>query len=282
LEVIDLVSQVRVHSIPGIPEPQGVAHASGLNKIFVGSRGGKLYIYDGTTYGLISAIDYNADVDAQRYDAASKRVYVGYGDEDKAAIGMVDATTNHRLDQEYKTGGHPESFQLETSGPNIYGNLPDLKQIAVIDRATAKITRWPIALEENFPMALDEADHRLFVGTRTPPRLAVFDTNTGKMVVTLESVADMDDLYYDASRKRVYVPGGQGSISVFQQKDAPTTMSFLPKFPRRLAHAPRAIPRSWERRGSTAFTSLFRLPAVTEQKSGFIQCRIEDLRGMEA
>jgi hypothetical protein len=69
-------------------------------------------------------------------------------------------------------------------------------------------------------MALAEADHRLFVATRTPPRLVVFDTNSGHLVATLPTVQDSDDLYYDSARQRVYVPGGEGYISVFQQDDA--------------------------------------------------------------
>jgi hypothetical protein len=40
---------------------------------------------------------------------------------------MIDAATNQRLDEEYKLGGEPESFQLEKYGPNIYVNVPDLK-----------------------------------------------------------------------------------------------------------------------------------------------------------
>jgi hypothetical protein len=216
---MNLVTDTRVHSIPGIPEPQGVTYATGLNKLFVGSRQGKLYIYDGTSYDLITALDYHADVDNLRYDEASKRVYVDYGDEDKAAIGMVDATTNQRLPDEFKTGAHPESFQLEKSGSKIYVNLPDLKKIGVIDRTTHKMSSWPLTLEENYPMALNEPEHRLFIATRTPPRLVVFDTNSGKTVATLPCVADVDDLYYDASYKRVYIPGGQGFIDVFQEKD---------------------------------------------------------------
>jgi DNA-binding beta-propeller fold protein YncE len=98
-------------------------------------------------------------------------------------------------------------------------NLPDLEQIAVIDRSTRSITRWPLTFESNFPMALDEPDHRLFVATRTPPQLAVFDTNSGRLVATLAAVQDSDDLYYDSARKRVYVPGEEGYISVFQQED---------------------------------------------------------------
>ncbi len=221
VEVINTVEGTVVHHITGVPEPQGIAFATGLNKIFVASRKGKLYIYDGNDYKLIAGIDYNADVDNLRYDVASKRVYVGYGDEDKAAIGMVDAATNQRLDEVYKIGTHPESYQLEKSGPNIYVNLEDLKQVGVIDRNTKKLTKWdlPAKFEENFPMALDEANHRLLIVTRTPPRLVVYDTNSGKVVATQPCVADVDDLYYDANHKRVYIPGGQGFIDVFQQND---------------------------------------------------------------
>jgi DNA-binding beta-propeller fold protein YncE len=232
VEVINLVEGTEVHRITGIPEPQGVTYAPGLNKIFVGSRKGKLYIYDGATYNLITSISYNADVDNLRYDVASKRVYAGYGDGDKAAIGMIDATTNKRLNEEYKTGAHPESFQLETSGTRIYVNLEDLKQIGVIDRTTKKMSIWPLPdqFEENFPMALDEPDHRLFIVTRTPPRLVVFNTNSGKVVATLPCVADVDDLYYDSNHKRVYIPGGQGFIDIFQQKD-PDHFEHLAKIP---------------------------------------------------
>jgi hypothetical protein len=64
------------------------------------------------------------------------------------------------------------------------------------------------------------ADHRLFVGTRTPARLAVFDTNSGHMIAALPCVQDTDDLYYDVARRLIYVAGGEGFINVFQQKDA--------------------------------------------------------------
>lgn len=221
VEVLNLVEGLEIHHIPGIPDPQGIVYAIGLNKLFVGSRQGKLYIFDGISYDLETVIDYKADVDNLRYDAASKRVYLGYGDGDTAAIGMVDATTNQRLDEVYKIGAHPESYQLERSGPNVYVNVPDLRQVGVIDRGTKKITKWtlPEKNEDNFPMALDEADHRLFIATRTPPRLMVFDTNSGKVIAALPCVGDVDDLYYDANHKRVYIPGGQGFLDVFQQKD---------------------------------------------------------------
>ncbi len=219
-EVVNLVSQRRVHTIAGIPSPQGVVFSPETNKIFVGSEKRKLYIYDGTSYEVITSIDFHGDVDNLRYDAADKRVYVGFGDDEAAAIGMVDAVSNERLSGEFKLGAHPESFQLETSGPRIFVNLPDLKQIAVVNRKTGAITRWPLSEGKNFPMALDEADHRLFVVTRSPARLVVLNTESGHPVATLPVVQDADDLYYDPEHKRVYVPGGEGYISVFKQHDA--------------------------------------------------------------
>ena len=219
-EIIGLSGQTVVRTISRVPTPQGVAYSPETNKLFVGSDEGKLYVYDGTTFDLITSIDFGNDVDNLRYEATEKRVYVGYGDEKTGAIGMVDAATNKRLDSEFKLGAHPESFQLAGEGPNIYVNLPDLRQIAVVNRTTHSIIRWPIGFDGNFPMALDESDHRLFVATRTPPQLAVFDTNSGHLVAARPAVQDADDLYYDSARKRVYVPGGEGYISVFQQDDA--------------------------------------------------------------
>jgi DNA-binding beta-propeller fold protein YncE len=230
VEVIDISARLRVHTIAGIPNPQGVVYAPESKKLFAASSKGKLYIYDGRTFALVKSIDFHGDVDNLRYDAANQRVYVGYGEDETGAIGAVDASTNERLQEEYKLGAHPESFQLETAGPNIYVNLPDLRQIAVINRKTRAIARWPMTLEHNFPMALDEADHRLFVVTHQPPRLAVFDTDSGQAVVTLPCVQDADDVYYDSSRKRIYVPGGEGFISVFQQTDA-DHYSLLAKVP---------------------------------------------------
>ncbi len=232
VEVISMFGGRVEHTITGVPGPQGLAFSPEANKLFVASEEGKLYIYDGASFNLITTIDFPGGADNLRYDAANKRVYVGCGDDEKTGgIATVDAMTNNRLDEEYRIGDGPESFQLEKSGPNIYVNIPGLKQIAVINRSTKVITRWPLSgLLMNFPMALDEADRRLFVGIREPPRLAVFDTASGGMVALLPSVADADDLYFDAEHKRVYMPGGEGFIYVFQM-NSPDHYQLLAKVP---------------------------------------------------
>src|SRR5690349_10442545 len=181
VEAINIGGRILEHTI-SVPDPQGAAFSPETNKLFVASGAGKVYIYDAKSYAEIAAIDFPGGADNMRYDAATKRVYVGCGDDEKTgAIAMIDATTNQRLAEEYKLGGEPEAFQLEHSGPSIYVNVPDSKEIVVVNRATKQIAHWPLkGVESNFPMALDEADHRLFVGVRVPPRLAVIDTNSGR------------------------------------------------------------------------------------------------------
>lgn len=232
VEVINIGGRVLDRTITGIPDPQGIAFSPETNKLFVASGRGKVYIYDGASYNPITTVDFEGGADNLRYDSPTKRVYVGCGEDEKSgAIAMIDAATNQRLAEEYKIGGEPESFQLEKAGPNIYVNVPDLQQIVVINRTTKEIAHWPLnGVAHNFPMALDEADHRLFVGVHMPPRLVVFDTAKGRQLAALPSVQDSDDLYFDSDRKRIYMPGGEGYIAAFQMTD-PDHYQLLAKIP---------------------------------------------------
>ena len=65
-------------------------------------------------------------------------------------------------------------------------------------------------------MTLDEANHRLFIGCRSPARLLVLDTASGKTVAQIEISSDTDDVFYDAKRQRIYVSCGEGFLDVFQ------------------------------------------------------------------
>ncbi|MGH9356606.1 MAG: YncE family protein, partial [Terriglobia bacterium] len=92
-------------------------------------------------------------------------------------------------------------------------------EVGVLNRQThALLARWPIIYaKENVPMALDEANHRLFVGTRTPPRIIVLDTDTGRVVTSLPIALHTDDLAFDQIHQRIYAACGQGYISVYHE-----------------------------------------------------------------
>jgi DNA-binding beta-propeller fold protein YncE len=183
VEIVDLRAGKHMETITGLHEPQGVGFVPEFNKIFVANaQSGACEVFDGSSFKRIKSIKLSDDADNIRYDAAARRVYVGYG---SGGLGIIDAATGDQLG-EIKLDGHPESFQLEKSGPRIFVNIPTSQKIAVVDREKrAAVTSWPVGgATANFPMALDETHHRLFVGFRKPAKLSVFDTESGKVSPT--------------------------------------------------------------------------------------------------
>ena len=210
-----------VHSFHGATEPQGVLYVPGFNKIVQAGADGKVLIFDSNTYALQNTIDFGADADNLRWDAQNKKVLVGFGEED-GGIAEIDPATNQRVGTVLKTGGHPESFQIETNGNMVFVNCPDAGNIVeAVNRDTGAVTKWPVrGAKGNFAMALNEPEHRVYTVTRKEPMLLVFNTETGQEVARVPGVAgECDDVYFDAARKRVYIIGGVGVISVVQEED---------------------------------------------------------------
>jgi DNA-binding beta-propeller fold protein YncE len=221
VEVIDLNKAERVHTISGLGAPQGVAFVPELNRLHVANdKGGVCNIYDADSFQLISKVDFGDDADNVRYESASKRVYVGFG---SGGIGVINAVDGKQVGS-IKLAAHPEAFELEGQGQRIFVNVPNARNVAVVDRDKGEvIATWKTdGAFGNFPMALDEASHRLFVGCRLPSKLVVLDTASGKTVTSVGISGDPDDLFYDRKRHRVYVICGAGKIDIIDQTDANT------------------------------------------------------------
>src|SRR5262249_14074503 len=202
LEIVNTFEGRVVQSIKGLNEPQGVVYVPECDKIFVANAGnGLVTVYDGKTYALRKsiALGEESDTDSLRWDEASKRVFVGI----VGGIAMIDAATEEHVESVLKgSGGHSESFQLEKKSSRIFVTVPDDGSVVnVIDRKTGALTKWGLnGAKANYPMALDEDDHRLFVVTRRPPLLIVLDTDTGKEVARVPVGGSCDDVYFDAER----------------------------------------------------------------------------------
>ena len=217
VEVVDVHAGTRVARITGLHEPQGIGYVRRADRLYVANAGGGVDVFEGSTLRRLSRIEGLDDADNVRLDAANGKIYVGYGH----ALAAIDAKSGKLLER-IELAGHPESFQLEPSGTRIFVNVPSAAQIAVVDRSKgAVIGTWSAGEKRaNFPMALDEANHRLFVATRKPPSLLVFDTQAGTRTADLAIAGDADDLFYDAKRKRLYVICGDGVVDIVEQKDA--------------------------------------------------------------
>jgi len=218
VEVLDVERHRHEKSLPGFGEPQGVLYLPDQDRLYVANgTGDRLDILEGNSFASVKRIAKLADADNVRYDHAAAKVVVGYG---KGALQMVDPGSGETTG-EIRLPAHPESFQLERNGSRIFVNVPDARQVAVVDRSKRAITAtWDVpGARSNFPMTLDEAGRRLFVGARSPAVLLVYDTDSGKVVAKPPIGADTDDVFFDAERKRVYVICGEGRVDVFRQDD---------------------------------------------------------------
>jgi DNA-binding beta-propeller fold protein YncE len=221
VEVLDLRKDERIHSIAGLGAPQGIVYTPELDRLFVANdKAGIFKIYDGKSFRETSELNFADDADNIRYDDATKKIYVGFG---SGGIAIVNATDGKKIGL-IKLSAHPEAFELEKNGRRIFANVPNSRHVAVIDRDKGEVVaRWQTDLAfGNFPMALDERNHRLFVGCRLPSKLIVLNTESGDVIAKIDISGDPDDIFYDSKRHRIYTICGAGKIDIIEQTDPNT------------------------------------------------------------
>lgn len=219
VEVVDIAGNRVEKSLPGFGEPQGIAYAAATNAVYVANgTADRVDVLDAVSLQLKKKVGSLGDADNVRYDERARQIYVGYG---SGALRVLNIDTAESAG-DIRLDGHPEAFQLERAGPRIFVNVPAARHVAVVDRAKKTvIATWPTGDAASvFPMALDEATHRLFVGARRPPVVLVYDTIGGAVIGKLSIAEDTDDLFFDSRRKRLYVICGEGAVDVFQQESA--------------------------------------------------------------
>jgi DNA-binding beta-propeller fold protein YncE len=219
LEIIDVKSGKPWRSLAG-DGPAAALFAPEFNQLYV-TRRQNLCIYDGSTFELLTNIDLQCGLDELEYNPDAKRLYVGCMTSNNTAIAIISLPDGKPMGM-IKLPGKPQGFAVEQKGSRIFVNLTSLKQIAVLDGEKQKLVdTWQLKdADANYPVALDEANHRLFVGCRQPAQLVVLDTTTGKQVAGVPISADTDDLAYDAAHKRIYIACGEGFLDVVEQHDA--------------------------------------------------------------
>lgn len=215
--VIDIDARKVVRRLEGFDEPQGVAYLARTDTLYVANGGnGDLHAFRGAKLQPVGKLALDDDADNIRVDRDQARLYVGAG---SGNLAIIDAVAFKQVG-EIVLRGHPESFQLDSAGSRIYVNVPDAKEVAVVDRATSKpLASWSTAnLRANYPMALDAQRNRVLVAFRQPATLVAFDAASGAMQVRVDICGDADDVFIDARRGYVYVACGQGVIDVLTSR----------------------------------------------------------------
>lgn len=223
LQEIDLAAGKVSFWAIGLSEPQGIAIEPKTGRIVVGCGGdGKALFFDPADIEKpVAEVALGTDADNVRIDADG-RVWVGYGNGALAAI--ENAGTSYKVAKRVPLAGHPESFQMESKGKRLFVNVPKAQRVQIVDRVAGTVTgEWKFDGEmdpqDPYPMALDEAKKRLWIGFRKPSRLVVLDTDSGKRVASVEVSEDVDDIWIDDKQGVGYLSCGEGFVDVVKRTD---------------------------------------------------------------
>ncbi len=211
--IVDLAARSLLRTMTGLNEPQGVGYEPSTDTLYVANaRDGSVRLFDGNGYKATGRIELGSDADNIRIDAVAKRVVVGYGD---GGLAILDPSTRAHV-RNVPLKAHPESFQLEPDSGRIFVNLPDVRAVAVVDGGSGKqLANWPLDKGGNYAMTIDRGRGRVVLAYRSSAELAVFSMD-GKLIANAETCGDVDDLFIDAKRERVYVSCGAGYVDVFE------------------------------------------------------------------
>jgi hypothetical protein len=227
VEVFDLRTGERIHSIKGFGQPLTMAFLAESNRLIVTDGGDTdaVELVDCKDYKIIGTLKLGPGVDHGVYNPLNKYFYVenGGGPEGKTHVLSIVDTQSFKQVGEVPglPGNSNEGMVIDRQGTKLYVNLTGTDEVGVIDLSTRQlIARWPLPdVHVAHAIALDEPNHRLFTATRKPSQFVVFNTDTGKVVTTLPCVGVNSDMSFDVARKRIYVTGSE-TASVFEQRDA--------------------------------------------------------------
>jgi DNA-binding beta-propeller fold protein YncE len=226
VEVFDLDGK-RIKSIDGFGQPHAILDMPDVNKFIVtdGDGFGMVELVSGEDYKILNTIKLPPGVDGAVFNPVNRYYYVksGGGEKDKQThkLNIIDSKAFKLVGDITLPGTHSEAMAITRDGKKMYVNLSTPKEVGVVDLTTRELTaRWPITgAETPNSMALDEPNHRLFIATRNPPKMFVFNTDTGKIVTSVPCSPFNDDMWFDVARKRIYLSGSE-TTTVLAQKDA--------------------------------------------------------------
>jgi DNA-binding beta-propeller fold protein YncE len=219
LDVVDLKAGTLLKQVPNQTGIQGLAYAADVDRVFAGlGTNGLCNVFDGESYKAVKTIKFADDCDNVRYNPKTQLVYVAHAE---SSLGVVSAKTN-AVKADIKLPASAEAFVLEAGRPRAYIAAPSPCQVVVIDTEKNEVaTSYPVkAAGGAHPIALDEAARRLYLGCRKEPKVVVMDTETGKEVGEVAIPEDVDDLFLDATRKRLFASCGEGFLAVLKVGDA--------------------------------------------------------------
>lgn len=226
VEVFDLRTGARLHSIEGFGHPLTMAYLPESDRLIVTNGDtDDVALVDCKEYKIISTLKLGKGVDHSALNPVNRYFYVENGaapDGKSHSLAIIDTKSFKIVGQiPGLSGDSNEGMVVDRAGKKLYVNLTGSDEVGVIDLDTRQITaKWPLPdVHVAHAIALDEPNHRLFTATRKPPQFVVFNMDTGKVVASLPCVGVNSDMSLDVKRKRIYITGSD-TATVIEQRDA--------------------------------------------------------------
>ena len=226
LEVFDLKTSAHLRTVTGFGNPHSILVRKGVPTVFItDSEKQNASIRDASTYAKKQTVDLTPGSDTAKYDAAANVLYVVTGGKDvdmkTCNLEAINPDTGAKLGSVTFQDNHVEAMAFVDSDPRLFINLAQTNKIAVVDRKSMKLlAMWPVMpAQQNAMVAFDPAQHRLYVVTRAPGMVVVMNSDTGAVVGTQPAPLRADEVQYDAATHRLYVPGGEGYMAIYDTSD---------------------------------------------------------------
>jgi DNA-binding beta-propeller fold protein YncE len=226
LEVFDLKTSDHLRTVAGFGNPHSILVRKGVATVFItDSTKQNATIRDATTYAKKQAVNLTPGSDTAKYDAASNILYVVTGGKDvdmkTANLEAINPDTGAKLGSITFPDNHVEAMAFVEGDPRIFINLTQTNKLAVVDRKSMKvIATWPVPpAQQNAMVAFDPGQHRLYVVCRSPGMVVVMNSDTGAVIGTQPAPLRADEVQYDEASHRLYVPGGEGYMGIYDTSD---------------------------------------------------------------
>jgi DNA-binding beta-propeller fold protein YncE len=226
LEVFDLKTLDHLGTVTGFGNPHSILVRKGVATVFVtDSTKHNATIRDAISYAKKQTVNLTLGSDTAKYDAVSNILYVVTGGKDvdmkTANLEAVNPDTGAKLGSIVFHDNHVEAMAFVESDPRLFINLTQTNKLAVVERKSMKvIATWPVPpAQQNAMVAFDPAQHRLYVVCRSPGMVVVMNSDTGAVVGTQPAPLRADEVQYDESSHRLYVPGGEGYMGIYDTSD---------------------------------------------------------------
>jgi DNA-binding beta-propeller fold protein YncE len=216
VNVVDADNGKLLGTIPDTPGVHGIAIAGDFKHGFTSNgRENKVSMFDTDTLKLINKIDVGKGPDGIYYDPGTKRVFTNnHGSHD---ISAIDAKTGQVVGT-VKAEGDGE--QAVIAGDLVYVNSENTNEVVVFDPKSLEVkNRFPIGVAKTpTGLAYDAKTKRLFIGTRSEPKMVVMDAASGKIINSWPIGRGVDYAGFDPQAKLIFFSCSEGVLNIFHEK----------------------------------------------------------------